>query len=123
VSVNDTDGDRALRSNAREGAESLSVERARIARALSEERERLRITLASIGDGVISIDAEGRVVYLNGIAEALTGWTQKEAAGHPLVEVFHIINEGTRHPVDNPALRARWTVSFTPTTVSACEKH
>jgi len=45
-------------------------------RALAAERERLRITLASIGDAVISTDAEGRVTYLNGVAETLTGWTQ-----------------------------------------------
>ena len=68
--------------------------------------ELLRITLASIGDGVISTDAAGRVTFLNGVAEALTGWTQAEAAGRPLPEVFRIVNETTRAPVDNPALRA-----------------
>jgi PAS domain S-box-containing protein len=70
------------------------------------ERERLRITLASIGDAVISTDAEARVTYLNKVAEDLTGWTQAEASGQPLTEVFRIINEYTRQPAENPALQA-----------------
>jgi PAS domain S-box-containing protein len=75
-------------------------------RELAVERERLRITLASIGDAVISTDAEGRVVYLNGVAESLTGWSQAEALGRPLPEVFHVVNEQTRQTVENPAIRA-----------------
>jgi len=78
----------------------------RVEQALFEEREWLRITLASIGDGVISTDAEGRVVFLNATAEALTGWPQAEACGRPLSEIFVIVNEETRLPVENPALRA-----------------
>ena len=86
---------------------SIALENAqRVERELADERERLRITLASIGDAVISTDAEGRVTFLNGVAEALTGWPQAEAAGRPLPEVFHIVNEQTRRPVENPALRA-----------------
>ncbi|WP_337177336.1 PAS domain S-box protein [Paludisphaera sp.] len=80
--------------------------RRRAEEALEAERERLRITLASIGDGVVSTDAQGRVTYLNPVAEALTGWTIAEAAGRPLVEVFRIVNEHTRAEVENPALRA-----------------
>ncbi|MBX9584101.1 MAG: PAS domain S-box protein, partial [Gemmataceae bacterium] len=75
-------------------------------RDLAAERERLRATLASIGDAVVSTDAAGRVTFLNGVAEALTGWTQADAAGRPLPEIFHIVNEHTRQPVENPALRA-----------------
>jgi PAS domain S-box-containing protein len=67
-----------------------------------QERESLRITLDSIGDAVIATDAEGRVVSLNPVAAALTGWTQAEAAGRPLEEVFRIINEWGRRPVENP---------------------
>ncbi len=74
--------------------------------ALRKQSEWLRITLASIGDAVISTDAEGRVTFMNGVAEALTGWPQAEAIGRPLPEVFHIVNERTRQPVENPALRA-----------------
>ena len=73
---------------------------------LFAERERLRITLASIGDAVVSTDADGRVVFLNAVAERLTGWTQAEAAGQPLDGVFRIIDETTRAPLENPALRA-----------------
>ncbi len=76
------------------------------AAALWEERERLRVTLHSIGDGVITTDAEGRVTLLNPVAEALTGWPAGEARGVPLEQVFHIVNERTRRPVENPALRA-----------------
>lgn len=69
---------------------------------LAAERERLSVTLRSIGDGVITTDTEGRVVMINKVAEGLTGWTQAEAAGRPLVEVFNIINEITREPCENP---------------------
>ncbi|MBA4031260.1 MAG: hybrid sensor histidine kinase/response regulator, partial [Planctomyces sp.] len=65
-----------------------------------------RTTLASIGDGVISTDREGNVTYLNAVSESLTGWTNADAVGVPLTTVFHIVNESTRQPVENPALRA-----------------
>lgn len=73
---------------------------------LAEEQERLRITLSSIGDAVIVTDVQGRVTFLNGVAEALTGWPLAEAIGRPLPAIFCIINEQTRQAVDNPALRA-----------------
>ncbi|HXO22605.1 MAG TPA: PAS domain S-box protein [Thermoanaerobaculia bacterium] len=98
--------ERQLRSVALQNAQAILVARQRAERELAAERERLRITLASIGDAVISTDALGRVTYLNGVAEALTGWTQAEAAGKPLPEVFHIINEYSREPAENPALHA-----------------
>lgn len=65
-----------------------------------------RTTLASIGDAVIATDVDGRVAFLNPVAEKLTGWPLAEARGTPLTEVFHIVNEATRKPVENPALRA-----------------
>jgi PAS domain S-box-containing protein len=70
------------------------------------ETERLRTTLHSIGDGVIVTNATGTVSMLNPIAERLTGWTTAEADGRSLTEVFKIVNEDTREPVDNPAMRA-----------------
>jgi len=70
---------------------------------LRMERDRLRITLASIGDAVIVTDARGFIDFLNPVAEQLTGWTQNEAVSQPLDSVFCIINEGTRLPVENPA--------------------
>ena len=72
----------------------------------AEGRERLQVTLRSIGDAVVTTDIEGRVTELNEVAEALTGWTLAEAAGRPLDEVFRIVNEETRNPVENPATRA-----------------
>jgi PAS domain S-box-containing protein len=95
-----------LRSVALHNANAILAARQRAEGELAAERERLRITLASIGDAVISTDAEGRVQYLNAVAEALTGWSQAEAAGRPLAEVFQIVNELTRQPAPNPALQA-----------------
>jgi PAS domain S-box-containing protein len=74
------------------------------ARLIQEQRERLHVTLASIGDAVISTDAEGRVDFLNSVAEELVGWTNEEAANRTLADVFRIVNEDTRQPVDNPAV-------------------
>ena len=70
------------------------------------QREIVRVTLASIGDGVITTDVDGRVSYLNGVAEELTGWSTDEARGQPLDAVFRIVNESTRATVENPAIRA-----------------
>jgi PAS domain S-box-containing protein len=104
--ADDDDEHPQLRSVAPPNAESILRARERAEKQLADERERLRITLASIGDAVISTDADGGVTYLNGVAEALTGWRSADASGLPLTAVFHIVNEETRLPVDNPALRA-----------------
>ena len=74
-------------------------------RNLRRERERLKTTLASIGDAVIVTDPEGRVTMMNGVAETLTGWNQKEANTQPLTSVFRIINETTRATVENPVAK------------------
>ena len=71
-----------------------------------QERERVRVTLDSIGDAVITTDAEGRVNFMNRVAESLIGWSNNEASGKPLEQVFTIVNEQTRQTVANPALRA-----------------
>lgn len=82
-------------------------EAARVAQTrVTESREVFRVTLRSIGDAVMTTDIEGRVTYLNEVAEALTGWSQSEAVGQPLERVFHIVNEVSRQPVENPAMRA-----------------
>jgi len=70
--------------------------------ALAAEKERLAVTLRSIGDGVITTDTEGRIILMNAVAENLTGWNQEEAQGRPLSQVFYIINERTRTPCENP---------------------
>ncbi len=80
-------------------------ERDRIARALVEEKERLRVTLQSIGDAVIATDTAGCVVLMNPIAEMLTGWLLSDAYGRPLDEIFPIINEQTRRPCANPVTK------------------
>jgi len=61
-----------------------------------------QFTLSSIGDGVISADALGRVNYLNPVAEALTGWSLADATGKAIEEVFRIVHEATRMPVEQP---------------------
>ncbi len=79
-------------------------ERARAAALVHEQRERLHTTLTSIGDAVIVTDAEGRVTLMNPVARALTGW-EDGGAGRPLGEVFRIVNEQTRRPVESPVTR------------------
>mgnify|MGYP006196439227 CR=1 FL=1 len=66
------------------------------------EREWLRVTLASIGDAVVTTDTAGRVTFLNPVAEELVGWKTGEAAGRTLEDVFRIVNETTRQTVENP---------------------
>ncbi|MEX2122764.1 MAG: PAS domain S-box protein [Woeseia sp.] len=79
------------------------TERKQLARELAAQQESFRVTLSSIGDGVIASDERGYVTFLNPCAEELTGWPAGEAAGQPLGEVFRIVNEKTRQPVENPA--------------------
>ncbi|MDP2662822.1 MAG: PAS domain S-box protein, partial [Dehalococcoidia bacterium] len=74
--------------------------------ALDAQRERLAVTLRSIGDGLIATDTEGRVVLLSQVAEQLTGWTNRQAAGRPLSEVLRFVKVGTREPAENPVLKA-----------------
>ncbi|GAB4334271.1 MAG: hypothetical protein Kow0089_03380 [Desulfobulbaceae bacterium] len=69
---------------------------------LASEKERLAVTLRSIGDGVITTDERGRIVLLNKVAEALTGWRQFEAVGRLFTEVFHIIHLKSGEPCENP---------------------
>ncbi|MFQ5448334.1 MAG: PAS domain S-box protein, partial [Saprospiraceae bacterium] len=78
------------------------TERKQAEEALKESEENLRITLNSIGDAVITTDTNGKVTGMNPVAETLTGWKQKEALGKPLTDVFCIINDQTREPVENP---------------------
>ena len=83
------------------------AEIARVAQArATERREIFRITLRSIGDAVITTDINGDVTYINEVGESLTGWSLNDAVGEPLERVFHIVNEVTRQPVENPATRA-----------------
>jgi len=74
--------------------------------ALYFQPEWCRVTLASIGDAVITTDSNGGVTFLNPVAQSLTGWTLEGAAGQPLDSVFRIINEESRQPVESPTVRA-----------------
>jgi PAS domain S-box-containing protein len=69
---------------------------------LHEQREWFRTTLSSIGDAVIAADCEGRIQFLNGIAQSLTGWPEHEAVGRPLGEIFKIVNGKSRQRVEDP---------------------
>jgi len=73
-----------------------------VRRRTTRERERAQVTLNSIGDGVISTDSEGKVTYLNLIAEKMTGWTKDEAFGRMIPEVLRIISGDTREAAPNP---------------------
>ena len=100
------DEEQLLRSVAEQNAQSIHLARRRAEESLREQSDWLRVTLASIGDAVISTDVEGRVTFMNRVAESLTGWPQAEALGRFLSEIFQILNEESRQPVENPALRA-----------------
>jgi diguanylate cyclase (GGDEF)-like protein/PAS domain S-box-containing protein len=84
---------------------------------LFREKERAQVTLDSIGDAVLSTDLQGKVTYLNVVAEKITGWTREEAAGKDIEEVFVIVDASTREPCVNPlraAIKKNRTVQLTP---------
>ncbi len=81
------------------------VERKKAEDSLRESEERWATTLASIGDAVIATDVDGRISFMNNVAEELTGWTLPEASTKPVAEVFNIINEHTRYQVENPVTK------------------
>ena len=78
------------------------TERKRAEEELRQQREWYQVTLSSIGDAVITTDTQGKVTFLNPVAEMMTGWKTDEASGQPLEKVFNIINEETRQPAKNP---------------------
>lgn len=71
-------------------------------RALAESRELLEVTLNSIGDAVLTTDVDGRVTWMNPVAEKMTGWTKMAASGESVQKVFNILHEETRVVVENP---------------------
>jgi PAS domain S-box-containing protein len=74
---------------------------------LTAQEQWLRTTLTSIGDAVIATDPDGLVTLMNPVAEKLTEWKSEEAVGRPLTEVFQIVNQETRKPVENPVEKVR----------------
>jgi PAS domain S-box-containing protein len=99
------------RRESEENARRLAAEEAArkaaevAAREVERQRQQLRVTLNSIGDAVIVTDTKGMVTFVNPVAAGLTGWKSQEAAGQPLEQVFRIINERSRQPVENPIHR------------------
>ncbi len=96
--------DEANRITHYEGTIADITERKRAEQAVFAEKERAQVTLQSIGDAVISTDADGRIEYINPVAETLTAWTLEEARGRPIGEVLSLVNEITREPIENPLL-------------------
>ena len=110
------DEEKSLRAAALKNAEAILLTRQKMERELvaakealereSEElwrqREQFRVTLASIGDAVITTDTQARITFMNPVAEAMTGWLLDQAQGRPLEEVFRIVDEDTRLPVAGP---------------------
>jgi PAS domain S-box-containing protein len=82
-----------------EAVEALMLAK-RAEQALADEKERLAVTLRSIGDGVIATDLEGRILLINKVAEGLTGCTQAEALGKPLPDIFRTFEADTMAPCD-----------------------
>ncbi|HJX63412.1 MAG TPA: PAS domain S-box protein [Polyangia bacterium] len=78
------------------------TERKRAEESVAAEKERLAVTLRSIGDAVIATDVHANIVLMNKVAETLTGWSLDEAAGRPLIDVLRVVNESTRQQLQNP---------------------
>jgi PAS domain S-box-containing protein len=79
------------------------TERKLAEKALAAEKERLSVTLRSIGEGVITTDTKGQILMMNETAEKMTGWSQDQAGGSALEEVFRLLSETTGLALDNPA--------------------
>lgn len=90
---------------AHEGTITDITDRKKAETRIFEEKERAQVTLQSIGDGVITTDANGCVDYLNPTAQGLTGWEARSARGKPIEEIMSIVNEHTRASVENPVTR------------------
>ncbi|RKZ33996.1 hypothetical protein DRQ33_03090 [bacterium] len=71
-------------------------------KSIREEKEKLKVTIESIGDAVITTDVDGKITLMNYVAEELTGWSSEEAIGKPLTEIFNIISEETGERCENP---------------------
>ncbi|MCP4657965.1 MAG: GAF domain-containing protein, partial [bacterium] len=85
--------------------EQENAQRRTVEQALAQEKERLAVTLRSIGEGIIAADRQGRILFLSDAAESLVGWPREEALGQPLKEVFQLWREGKKRVRDDPMAR------------------
>jgi PAS domain S-box-containing protein len=83
-----------------------ATERRTYERDLLAARDLFQTTLASIGDGVIATDAEGRISFMNPVAEKLSGWTEESAAGKPIEEILQLVREDSGERIENPVTHA-----------------
>ena len=88
-----------------EGTISDITERKKAETAVFQAKERAQVTLQSIGDAVITTDSEGRIDYMNPIAESLTGWENREAQSRLISEVLTVVDESTREASECPVMR------------------
>ncbi len=88
-----------------EGTLTDITERKKAETAVFQAKERAQITLQSIGDAVITTDSEGRIDYMNPVAESLTGWENREAQGQLIGEVLTVVDESTRDAAESPVMR------------------
>jgi PAS domain S-box-containing protein len=90
---------------AHEGTITDITERKIAETRIFEEKERAQVTLQSIGDGVITTDADGNIDYINPVAQDLTGWDLRGARGKPISEIMTIVNQHTRVNIEHPVTR------------------
>src|SRR6202044_3644542 len=88
-----------------EGTLTDITERKKAETAVFQAKERAQVTLQSIGDAVITTDSEGRIDYMNPVAESLTGWENREAEGRLIGEVLTVVDESSREAGESPVMR------------------
>src|SRR5271168_2281812 len=88
-----------------EGTLTDITERKKAETAVFQAKERAQVTLQSIGDAVITTDSEGRIDYMNPVAESLTGWENREAEGRLIGEVLTVVDESSRESAESPVMR------------------
>jgi diguanylate cyclase (GGDEF)-like protein/PAS domain S-box-containing protein len=99
--VRDKDG----RVSGFEGTIADITERKKAETAVFQAKERAQVTLQSIGDAVITTDSEGRIDYMNPVAESLTGWESREAQSQRIEDVLTVVDEATQKPIESPVMR------------------
>jgi GAF domain-containing protein len=86
---------------------AITIDNAQLYRHVQAERERFRVTLASIGDAVIATNLSGVITFINVVAQTLTGWSETDAIGMQIEEVFHIVSEESHTPVESPVSKVQ----------------